>query len=221
VGNVWHLQEQDLRAARRKLSRGPSARCGYAGSEHRRGTGKQPSLLGNCLLYTRGSIVHAGRVLIAMAERSLLAAYCDALVNGGYVVAAATDGISCLNLLRDAVPHVAVLDRALPWGGGDGVLALMRQEASYVRVPVIAFTTRADDALGAFMAFPVEMYLPTPPTPESLTTTVRALLHKQRSALRTDTAAGRGVLPGRAHAGEPRDLPWTIQANRNHPADFS
>jgi DNA-binding response OmpR family regulator len=161
--------------------------------------------------------VHAGRILIAMADRSLLAAYCDALVNGGYVVAAATDGISCLNLLRDAVPRLAILDRALPWGGGDGVLALMRQEASYVRVPVIAFTTRADDA---FMAFPVEMYLPTPPTPESLATTVRTLLHKQRSALRADTAVGHAVRPGRAHAGEPRDLPWIIQANRNPSADF-
>jgi DNA-binding response OmpR family regulator len=164
--------------------------------------------------------VHAGRILIAMADRSLLAAYSDALVDGGYVVAAATDGISCLNLLRDAVPHVAILDRALPWGGGDGVLALMRQEGRYVRVPVIAFTTRADDALCPSMVFPVEMYLPTPPTPESLTTTVRTLLHKQRSSLRADTAAGHGVHPRRAHAREPRDLPWIIQANRNPSADF-
>ena len=156
-----------------------------------------------------------------LADRSLLAAYCEALADGGYAVAAATDGISCLNLLRDAAPDVAVLDRALPWGGGDGVLALMRQEPSYLRVPVIAFTTRADEALCTFMALPVEMYLPTPPTPQSLTTTVRTLLYRQRSSLRADTAAGHAMRPGRAHAGEPRDLPWTIQANRNHPADFS
>ncbi|TMQ32022.1 MAG: response regulator [Planctomycetota bacterium] len=221
MGNVWYLQEQDSRTARRKLSRGPGAGCGYAGPKQRRGTGKQPSALGNCLLYTKGAIVHAGRVLIAMADRSLLAAYCEALADGGYAVAAATDGISCLNLLRDAAPDVAVLDRALPWGGGDGVLALMRQEPSYLRVPVIAFTTRADEALCTFMALPVEMYLPTPPTPQSLTTTVRTLLYRQRSSLRADTAAGHAVRPGRAHAGEPKDLPWTIQANRNHPADFS
>jgi DNA-binding response OmpR family regulator len=162
--------------------------------------------------------VHAGRILIATADRSLLAAYCDALLQSGYRVGAATDGLSCLGLLRDAVPQAAILDRALLWGGGDGVLALMRQEASFVRVPVIAFTTRDDGALG-FIDFPVDMYLPTPPTPESLTATVRTLLHRQPSALGPDST-GHGVRPGRTRAGEPRDLPWTIQANRNGSAEF-
>jgi DNA-binding response OmpR family regulator len=141
-------------------------------------------------------------------------------LNGGYVVAAATDGISCLSLLRGSIPQVAIIDRALPWGGGDGVIAVMRQKWRSVRVPVIALTTRDDDALRTFIAFPGDTYFATPPTPESLTTTVRTLLHEQRSNLRTDTTAGHGERPGRVHAGEPRNLPWTIQANRNHPADF-
>jgi len=164
--------------------------------------------------------VHSGRILIAIANRSLLASYCDVLLNDGYVVAAATDGISCLSLLHGSMPQLAIIDRALPWGGGDGVIAVMRQKWRSVRVPVIALTTRDDDALRTFSAFPGDTYFSTPPTPESLTTTVRTLLHEQHSNLRADPTAGQGVRPGRVHVGEPREVPWTIQANKNHSVDF-
>ena len=39
----------------------------------------------------------------------------------------ATNGVECLARLRTQTPDVLVIEPRLPWGGGDGVLAVMHQ----------------------------------------------------------------------------------------------
>ena len=47
------------------------------------------------------------------------------------------NGNDCLRKLRQLTPAVVVLDLELRWGGGDGVLAWLRQESPGPRMPVV------------------------------------------------------------------------------------
>jgi CheY-like chemotaxis protein len=69
------------------------------------------------------------RVLIADPDSSLALLYAEVLERSGYEVKLTTSGLDCLARLRSFRPDVLVLDPNLPWGGGDGVLALMQEES--------------------------------------------------------------------------------------------
>lgn len=80
-----------------------------------------------------------------MQRHLLIADACGALAERlrkffsslGFRVDTAADGLECVETLRRSHPNVLVLDAHLPWGGGDGVLAWMRDDASSSRVPVV------------------------------------------------------------------------------------
>ena len=50
------------------------------------------------------------------------------LSSQGWQVDAAVDALECLAKLRRSVPDLLILDLELPWGGGDGVLGLLREQ---------------------------------------------------------------------------------------------
>jgi DNA-binding response OmpR family regulator len=77
------------------------------------------------------------RVLIADADPALLEILQSFLRGRGHEVEMAGDGLECLSTLRRFAPDVLVLDRDLLWGGGDGVMAHMREDPSLADVPVI------------------------------------------------------------------------------------
>src|SRR5437763_421687 len=78
------------------------------------------------------------RVLLADRDPALLTDYRAALLAAGAcVVEVAASGLDCLARLRDFRPDLLVLDPGLPWGGGRGVLAVLREEDGLSRVPVI------------------------------------------------------------------------------------
>ncbi len=90
---------------------------------------------------------YSPRLLIADADRSLLICYADYLSERGYRVATAADGLECVQRLRELHPDLLVLDPGLPWGGGDGVLAVMQEEPAIEPVPVILVTYGRDPGL--------------------------------------------------------------------------
>jgi len=45
--------------------------------------------------------------------------------------------VDCLDKLNRFQPDVVIVDRHLPWGGGDGVLAAMQSDRSLARIPVV------------------------------------------------------------------------------------
>jgi CheY-like chemotaxis protein len=61
----------------------------------------------------------------------------------GYDGATASDGLDCLEKLRQERPAVLVLDLGLRWGGGDGVLAWLREETVVSGVAVVLTATTA------------------------------------------------------------------------------
>ena len=70
----------------------------------------------------------ANRILIADADPALSEVYREHLVALGFVVRMAADGLACVNLLRQFRPDVLLLSTSLPWGGCDGVLAMLKEE---------------------------------------------------------------------------------------------
>src|SRR5262245_34251241 len=75
------------------------------------------------------------RVLIAVPDAALLDAYRRRLTADGFEVETARDGLDCVHRVRAFAPEVLVLSTALPWGGGDGVLAVMHEEARLSYIP--------------------------------------------------------------------------------------
>jgi two-component system response regulator AtoC len=80
-------------------------------------------------------------LLIAEGDTELRELYGKFLAERSYNVATAADGLECLEKLRRLRPEVLVLDRDLRWGGGDGVLACLREGGAVSSVAVVLTTT--------------------------------------------------------------------------------
>jgi len=116
-------------------------------------------------------------LLIADSDAELCEVYRRFISERGFEVQTASDGLSCLVKLRWAMPMVVVLDVDLPWGGGNGVLAWLREEraASEVAVILTASDSHSLDS-SAVSEPPVIGFLLKP-------FTLSALLDKVRSAI--------------------------------------
>ena len=77
------------------------------------------------------------RLLIADHDAVLCEVFRRFLTERGYEVETSTDGLDCLAKLRQVTPAVLLLDLELLWGGGDGVLAWLREERLAPRIPVL------------------------------------------------------------------------------------
>jgi carbon storage regulator CsrA len=120
------------------------------------------------------------RVLIADADECLLESYRTCLEHQGFVVITATSGLECVARLRDSSPDVLVLDPALPWGGGDGVLALMAEEPDVPRVPVIALAVGIDrGGLYRLASFGIDDFHRQPLSGSRLGERIRAVLKRR------------------------------------------
>lgn len=76
-------------------------------------------------------------VLIAETDLEFADILGRLLARQGYEVGIVADGLNCLNRLRASPCQLLLLDLDLPWGGGDGVLAVMRDDPGLARVPVV------------------------------------------------------------------------------------
>ena len=112
-------------------------------------------------------------LLVADSDAELCEIYQRFLGERGYEVAVASDGLDCLEKLRRVRPAALVLDLGLRWGGGDGVLAWLREEGAGVGV-VLTATGGYHPGLTEDVAPPVVRFLPKPFALSALLETVRA-----------------------------------------------
>jgi CheY-like chemotaxis protein len=98
-----------------------------------------------------------------------------ASLQDGYRFAEASDGITALELARELVPDVVILDLMLPRLGGIEVLARLRADEHLRRVPVLVITAwneTREDVLAAGAAD----FTSKPFDPDALKTSVERLL---------------------------------------------
>ena len=120
------------------------------------------------------------RVLIADPDESLLAEYQEHS-RDDFDVVTAPNGLECVDRLREQVPDVLVLEPQLPWGGGDGVLAMMHNVLDLAAVPVMLLTSCSDPSvLDGVSRFPISDYHPKPLSPAQLVRRVHTLLEHHR-----------------------------------------
>jgi DNA-binding response OmpR family regulator len=82
-------------------------------------------------------------VLIAEADAELCELYRRFFSHHSWQVQISGGGLECLAKLRQSSPRILILDVHLPWGGADGLLALMRDDPRLACVPVILTSTDA------------------------------------------------------------------------------
>ena len=96
-------------------------------------------------------------VLCADADRELRDVYVWLLSSYGFRVETADDGLECLAKLRQFVPDLLLLDLELPWGGGDGVLEVMRGNLSLLPVRVMLTSSVASPPAVQALAKPFQL----------------------------------------------------------------
>jgi CheY-like chemotaxis protein len=108
-----------------------------------------------------------GDVLLDVTRRFLLL--------HGYEVETANGGVECLRQLRRLADPILVLDFELRWGGADGVVARMREDATLADIPVILTTAPPLTAIGpSWFAAPVIEVLSGSPTPAAVLAALRS-----------------------------------------------
>ena len=122
------------------------------------------------------------RILLADRDEALLAEYREYLLRDGFDVITAIDGLDCVAKLRRCRPEALVLDPGLLWGDGEGVLAMMHEEADVPLVPVMVLADHANSR-GQFGVgvFAVRVFHLKPVAPHRLAQSLRGLLHPERS----------------------------------------
>jgi two-component system, cell cycle response regulator len=92
--------------------------------------------------------VSMGRIVVAEDSALLRAMACRTLIDHGYVVHDASDGLEALERIRRHRPDVVLCDLAMPRLDGYGVLEAMQADPAVADTPVVFLTshTRSDQA---------------------------------------------------------------------------
>jgi CheY-like chemotaxis protein len=93
-----------------------------------------------------GDVVAPKRILVVEDTELLRRMYRDRLVQDGYEVADAADGIAALALIRDQHFDLILLDLIMPRMGGIQVLEAVKQDPRTQSVPVVVLTNLGEEA---------------------------------------------------------------------------
>lgn len=114
---------------------------------------------------------------MADPDESIHPVYREPLSQEGFEVDMALNGLECVSRLHERVPDVLVLELQLPWGGSDGVLAMMGEDPDLAIVPVMVLTSCRDPhVLERVARFPISDYHLKPLAPNRLAGRLRSLL---------------------------------------------
>jgi CheY-like chemotaxis protein len=117
------------------------------------------------------------RVLMADPDKSLPPVFRGPLLHEGFELLPTTNGLECIARMKEHAPEVLILEPQLPWGGGEGVLAVMGEIPWLATVPVMVLTSCRDPhLLEAVSGFPVSDYQVKPLAPDRLAGRLRSML---------------------------------------------
>ena len=134
------------------------------------------------------------RLLIADRDAELCEVLRRFLTERGYEVETSTDGLDCLAKLRQVTPAVLVLDLELLWGGGDGVLAWLREEPQFLPSRVVLTSAEASAHILDSLASPPVVKTLTKPFPLSALLEGPALVASDEPKHPSNGGQRRGIL---------------------------
>lgn len=121
-------------------------------------------------------------MLLVDPNDGLLAIY-RAFLSSEFNLRTANGGVECLARLCEEVPDVLVLEPELPWGGGDGVLAVMHDVPHLASVRVMILTRCRDPSLLKRVArYRISDYCAKPVTAWQLAVRIRHVASQLRTA---------------------------------------
>lgn len=116
------------------------------------------------------------RVLLAIRRSNSRTEFQQDLNRNGFDVVTADHGLECLRIFHGFSPDVIVIEPELPWGGGDGVLDVIREDPRLCEVPVLVLTTnRNRAAIYSISQFSISDFWVHPIAPWQLTERVSML----------------------------------------------
>ena len=103
----------------------------------------------------------------------------------GHSVVIARDGLQALELIRESLPDLVILDAMMPVMTGAEVLAALRADEATADLPVIMLTARAgeDDVVRSLRAGAND-YITKPFIPQELAVRIDKVLEQSRASLR-------------------------------------
>jgi two-component system alkaline phosphatase synthesis response regulator PhoP len=127
-------------------------------------------------------------ILIVDDDPDILDNIVTVLETQPYRLATARDGKKCMEMIKQDVPDLLILDLLMPRMDGWGVIREMRSEPRHANVPIMILTTVIEDAsrrryeLETGMAMEVQEYIQKPVAPTELIRRVEKLLQVNRHA---------------------------------------
>lgn len=123
-------------------------------------------------------------ILIVDDDPDILEGITAILETQSYRLATAHDGKACVDMIKDEVPDILILDLLMPRMDGWGVIRELRSEPRYNSLPIMVLTTVVEDAsrrryeLETGLAMDVQEYLQKPTKPNELLKRIERLLKK-------------------------------------------
>ena len=121
-------------------------------------------------------------ILIVDDDPDILDNIVTVLETQPYRLATAMDGKKCMEMIKEEIPDLLILDLLMPRMDGWGVIREMRSEPRFSGVPIMILTTVIEDAsrrryeLETGIAMDVQQYVQKPVTPSELIRRVEKLL---------------------------------------------
>lgn len=127
-------------------------------------------------------------ILIVDDDPDILDNIVTVLETQPYRLATARDGKKCMEMLRQDIPDLLILDLLMPRMDGWGVIREMRSEPRFAQVPIMVLSTVIEDAsrrryeLETGMAMDVQEYIQKPIAPTELIRRVEKMLKVKNHA---------------------------------------
>jgi len=116
------------------------------------------------------------KVLLAITRSKSRTEFGLDLNRNGFEVVTADNGLECLQIFQSFSPDVIVIEPELLWGGGDGVLDLIRDDPVLSDVPVLVLTANCNrTAIYSISQFSISDFWVQPIAPSQLTERVSLL----------------------------------------------
>lgn len=149
------------------------------------------------------------RVLLAITRSRSRTEFRLDLSRSGFDVVTADNALECLQIFQSFLPDVIVIEPELLWGGGDGVLDVIRDDPALSEVPVLALTTNCNrTAIYSISQFSISDFWVQPIAPQQLTERVTLLADQEcwSSVPVKAFSLGANVIPARNSAADDRQF---------------